>query len=271
MYPLGVPLPTPTAEQLARSFPVVSEGRSLACLGVEEGPSGPALVFELTVTEDGEVMEIRQQPVALEGLGSADPEALAARVRERIGLERYAFASPSLLLARPFERVAARDERPVEAQRWDVYDQLAKQAHDTGFEARFDRIYVWPEAPRTLYYLFLIDGVVGGSGFEVFLGQAQMDEILGALDALEAAGCPRLLERLRQGLGLAWSEGAEFVAQADEDWIDDEALPVPEGEGRPWSRIDSHEEGGSYWLLRHELGPRRVAYFNAHRDEIVAR
>ena len=58
--------------------------------------------------------------------------------------------------------------------------------------------------------------------------------------------------------------------QTDEDWIERESLPVPQGQERPWARIDGHEEGRTYWLVQHELAPKRLAYYLAHQAEIVA-
>lgn len=255
---------------MAQAFPVVTASRTLVCLDLEASEHGPSLLFELSVHENGEVIHSMQQPVAIRGLGTEDPHELARRVRERILLPRFEFATPFLLLARPYAPVPRPLGVEVDEAIFRVYDALSEQAHDTGFDARFDRLDVWPAAPRTLYYLVTAEAL-GGNGLESFLGQAPFEEILGVRDALEAAGCTALTERLRQGLSLAWSEGAEFTMQTDEDWIESEGLPVPDGDERPWERIDGHEEGRTYWLVGHELRPKRLAYYLAHEAEIVGK
>jgi hypothetical protein len=41
-----------------------------------------------------------------------------------------------------------------------------------------------------------------------------------------------------------------------------------EGERRRRA-IDSHEEGGTWWLIDHELVPAAEAYLRAHREVLV--
>lgn len=252
---------------MAEAFPVVVGARTLTCLDIEPSEHGPSLLFELSVEENGEVIQSMQQPVAIAGLHTEDPHELARRVRERMDLPRFEFASPLQLVARPYAPVPRPSGLAADEAIFDVHDALSEQAHDTGFDARFDRLDLWPAAPRTLYFLVTAESL-GGNGFESFLGQAPFEEILGVRNALEAAGCTGLVERLRQGLSLAWEAGAEFTMQTDEDWIEQEGLPVPEGEERPWARIDGHEEGRTYYLVRHELAPKRLAYYLAHEAEI---
>lgn len=254
---------------MAQAFPVITASRTLVCLDLENSEHGPSLLFELSVHENGEVIQSMQQPVAVAGLGTEDPHELARRARERMELPRFEFATPLQLVARPYAPVPRPNGLAVDEAIFLVADALSEQAHDTSFDARFDRLDLWPAAPRTLYYLMSAEAL-GGNGLESFLGQAQFEEILGVRDALEAAGCTGLVERLRQGLCLAWSEGAEFTVQTDEDWIERESLPVPHGQERPWARIDGHQEGRTYWLVQHELAPKRLAYYLAHQAEIVA-
>lgn len=253
---------------MAEAFPVVLGSRTLTCHGIEASESGPSVLLELTVRENGEVVHAMQQAVSLLGLGTESPHELARRVMERMDLARFEFATPFQLVARPYAPVPRPTGLAPDEALFGVFDALSEQAHDTGFEARFERLGVWPEAPRTLYYLVTAEALAG-NGLEGFLGQAPLEEILGVRDALLAAGCARLSERLRQGLTLAWSEGAEFTVQVDEDWIEQEGLPAPPGNERPWARIDGHEEGRTYWLAQHELGPKRLAYYVAHQAEFL--
>jgi hypothetical protein len=260
----------PDPEQLASAFPVIVGARELACRGVEEGPDGPELVFDLSLRENGEVVHSIEMPVALRGLGTIDPALLAARARERLALPRFEHATPIHLVAPPFASVACAASLSDDEALRAVDIALDRQALDTGFELRLERVHLWPEAARTHYFLSVVEGSIAGNGLETFLGQALFDEIVGVRDALEASGCVRLLERLRQGITLAFSQGGELAMQTDEEWVAQEGLEVPDGPERPWARIDGHEEGRTYWLIEHEVRPRRLAYFAAHRAEIVA-
>jgi hypothetical protein len=57
--------------------------------------------------------------------------------------------------------------------------------------------------------------------------------------------------------------------QVDEDWVADNGLPLPAGRGRGWTRIDSRDEGGTWWLVEHELAPALAEYVRTHRAALV--
>jgi hypothetical protein len=121
----------------------------------------------------------------------------------------------------------------------------------------------------TVYFLWLVEAMVGGNGFESFLHHASARaDVTGVLRAFRDGGCERLEQRYREALDVAASEGAEFLMCVDEDWLRRERRRFPLD--APWKTIDSHDEGGSWWLLARELRPAFDRYIDTHRDELVA-
>jgi hypothetical protein len=76
---------------------------------------------------------------------------------------------------------------------------------------------------------------------------------------------------MRQGIAVSAEEGgAEFLVEIDDEWIADNGRPLPDGEGRAWSRIDTNEPDGTWWLVDHELAPALASYVHTHLAELVA-
>ena len=173
---------------------------------------------------------------------------------------------PSDLFAEPcpYEPVgpfAASDRRLyLDAVRWAVREQAQRR----GFAARFDLRRFWSPPARAVYFADLLDAMVGGNGLEGFLHQAPVEDVMGGLEALVALGCARLCQRYREGLTVAAREGGEFVYSVDERWLARERAPTAPAGARPWWVIDSWDEGGSYWLLKHELAPSLDAFVERH-------
>jgi hypothetical protein len=95
---------------------------------------------------------------------------------------------------------------------------------------------------------------------------------MGEIDAGDRIGAPRLARRYREALGLADDGDAERLQCVSLDWLEAEALDRPEaGDGvSRWRAIDSHDEGGTFWLIDHELRPAASAYIRAHGAVLLA-
>ncbi len=127
----------------------------------------------------------------------------------------------------------------------------------------------WPAEARTVYFAAALYAMAGGNGLEVYLQQNDAEEVISALEALDALGCEQLSRRYREGLALAAEEGSSVLSCIDEVWLETESLPPPEG---GWPAIDSHVEGeGTYWLIHHELVPRAESFLCAHAAARLAR
>lgn len=257
------------------AFPVIYSASGgtlrLSCLGADSPAAEPTLVFEVEVLDDsGEIRESCRQAVALRWLEARDGDELARRALDRlrgVGSVEYVIF-PAHLLAPPYRPLDARDIADADA--YAIYDRLAAQAH-VDFAERFARLDVWPAAARTLYFLVIAHSQLGGKGFEVYLAQAPYEEILGVLDALDTGGVERLAERMRQGIAVCAEEGgAEFLDEVDDDWLESTCRSIPQGEDRVWGHIDSHDEGGTWWLVREELAPAMERYASEHRAELTA-
>lgn len=258
------------ARAIHEAMPLTVGEASLVCRGMETLDGAVSLVLAVEVRRDGVLDSMTEQSIPVATLDVASPAELVERALERLAaIDEYP-PTPSQLLAPPFRSLDARALEDADA--WTVYDRLVEQAHGAGFDLRFDRLATWPDAPRRLYYLVLAQGQLGGRGLEVFLAQAPFEEVTGILDALDAAGCPRLAERLRQGITLCGAEGgSELELMVDPEWFEEVGLPVPEGEGRAWSRLDSWDPGGTWWLVREELEPAIAQYLEAHRGALTGR
>jgi len=258
------------ARAIAAALPLTRGERTLICSGVEGEGRRVALELELQVMEDGDLVGTMGQTVLLESLEADDAEELLARASERLeALSPDAWVpTPAQLLAPPFRPLPAAAIATADAHA--IYDRLQLQAHAAGHESRFDRLDVWPIEARTIYFLVVAEGRLGSHGLGPFLSQAPLEEVVGVMDALEEARCDRLARLLRQGLTLVGSTGgAELLLQIDDDWIDDEGLPMPDGTS--WSSIDSRDEGGTGWLVREELAPAIARYVDAHRAALAVR
>lgn len=253
---------------LAAHFPVVEGSATLSSLGLIDVPEGPRACLQIEVRDDGEVIWLIEQEIELAGVDLIEIAAWAERARERLlGREAMdACVMPTALIVPPF-RPLPPPPSELEAQAFAIAEGLRAQALAGGSSARSSRLEAWPIEPRTAYFLALGHMVLGGDGIEVFLKQQDLQDIAGVLDALEDVSCEQLALRLRQGLTQCRADGeAKFLAQVDDDWIEDNGRPVPDGDDLVWPRLDSHEPGGARWLVQHELHPAFCAYVAAHRD-----
>jgi hypothetical protein len=231
--------------------------------------------MRLTMKDGAEIVWEAEQELDLEGIAPAEIAAWGERARERLaGLEDVDTCTmPAALVVPPFRPLDAAVVGPADGEMLvgAVTDALREQALAGGFESRFDRLAVWPAAPRTIYFLDLANAMLGGNGFEVYLAQQCFEDVLGVLEALEDAGCERLALRMRQGIALSAEEGgSEFLVEVDDGWLEDNGRPLPAGEGRAWERIDSLEEGGTWWLVKHELQPAIERYVREHLGAVAA-
>jgi hypothetical protein len=260
---------------LAAAFPVARDGATLASAGLVVGPEGTRASMRLTVKDGAEVVWEVEQELELDGVEPSEIAAWGERARERmVGLaEVHGCTTPAALVVPPFRPLEAAALGPADGEDlvWMVTDALREQALAGGFEHRFDRLAVWPEVPRTIYFLNLAHAMLGGNGLEVYLSQQCFEDVLGVLEALEEVGCEGLALRMRQGIALSAEEGgAEFLMEVDEEWLEENGRPLPKGEGRAWQRIDSHEPGGTWRLVDDELRPALERYVREHVGALVA-
>lgn len=260
------------AAALAAAFPLHGRDGTLEHLELAVGPEGPRASFRLTAREGEEVVWSVEQSLDLAGIEPSELATWAERARERLAELSLADAwtTPTALFVPPFRPLDAAVVGAAEDLVPAITDALREQALASGFEARFERLATWPAIPRTIYFLDLAYAMLGGNGFEVYLAQQCFEDVQGVLDALEEAGCERMALRMRQGIALAAEEGgSEFLVEVDEDWLEDHGEPLPDGEGRAWERIDSHEPGGTWWLVEHELQPALERYVREHLGVVV--
>lgn len=164
-----------------------------------------------------------------------------------------------------FERVAI-DAGDEAEQVWKVRAAIHARALDGGAMVDVDAIADWPDAPRTVFFVDLVDAVVSAKGLETFFHQANALEIREGLRALEAVGALGFAARYRAGLKLAVDCDTELAAAFDAAWLAETALD----DAAAWDELDSFQEGGSYWLLEHELRPKLAAFVDAHLADLVA-
>lgn len=232
------------------------------------GEAGDTVTIRLVVFEGDAVCDVKEQELSWAALELADRGELEARVRHRLARADPRALMPSELLRRP---CPYRPVGPFDAptpRHWvqAVVNAIREQAHARGFDARFECLEDWPAEAAHAYYLWHAEAMLGGNGLESFLLQAPLEEVIGVLAALEAAGCQRFTARAREGLRLAIAEGAsEFQLQADDDWLDEHR----DGERGTWSTIDHWREGGTYWLIEHELRPALAEFVRARRELLL--
>lgn len=190
--------------------------------------------------EDGSLRDVKEQEVYLPA--TLEAERAIAEARSRLAEDDFqAFdCLPHELFAErhPFVRVALPGpDAPHFAQA--IAIPIHEQAWEPEFANRFARIRHWPVAARTLYFMWEASSSFGSSGIGAFLSQARPREVVAMMDALDEAGLTRLASLYRR------------------------AVDVVEGGGDPSSEIDGHHEGGTYWLLQHELEPAFDVYARA--------
>lgn len=143
---------------------------------------------------------------------------------------------------------------------------IAAHAQRT-YEPRWDdaMIRALPESARVLEAVHMIDSMVGGNGFEVFLAQARGAVVRQAREALEAIGAEKLAALMGAGIGLAAAQGAEFMNERAKKWLE----KFEDRAAADWSEIDGHAVDRSYALLASELRPCALRYAEAHRAALV--
>lgn len=152
---------------------------------------------------------------------------------------------------------------------WDLRDHISRLSRQRGFAERFAELATWPAAPRHLYFLHVGGNMLAGSGVLVYLEQALYPDIRGLHDALVAVGAPRLQQLLEAGIEETLDTNAEYnhyrrgPLKSDFRWLRSVAREPPSD-----VEIDTHEEGGTYWLIPNELEPALRRYVSAHRDEL---
>ncbi|MEZ4452970.1 MAG: hypothetical protein R3B09_26155 [Nannocystaceae bacterium] len=124
-----------------------------------------------------------------------------------------------------------------------------------------------PEPVGVLAAVHEIQAMVGGGGFEVWLGQARGAEIRRAYHALGVVGATRLAALMAAGIVLAAHQGAEFTREPDRTWW----RAIQARRPRTWSEIDGHAPDRTYALLESELQPLAQRYAERHRDALITR
>ncbi|MGZ3455948.1 MAG: DMP19 family protein [Polyangiales bacterium] len=204
----------------------------------------PIDVLEIGATSD----QYRDQFLSYPWLGRLFPERPAKAPPYVRAPERAVTRSGALDLDALFAWVYAHAQRTYDDPRWD--DAM---------------IRALPEPVRVLEGLHLIDSMVGGNGFEVFLAQARGAVVRQTYAALEAAGAEQLRELMAAGIGLAAQSGAEFMQERAKKWLE----PFEDLAADDWSEIDGHEPDRSYALLGSELRPSALRFAERHRDALV--
>ncbi|MBL8677924.1 MAG: hypothetical protein JNK05_02065 [Myxococcales bacterium] len=122
-----------------------------------------------------------------------------------------------------------------------------------------------PPAARALEGAQMIDAMVGGNGFEVFLASQRSAVILHCYESLSAIGAKQLSALMRRGVGLAARQGAEFTTERNQGWL----RPFRADAAEQWSDVDGHDPGRSYALMTSELVPCANAFAERNRDDLV--
>ncbi len=235
------------------------------------------LRVRMILIEAGSVVEVKEQELTTAALATDDPATLEARARRRLEavgrLDPHSLAGwmpwDLLRAPTPFRPVGPFDEPDARLWHCAVLSAINSQAHEGGFEARFETLSDWRAEAVTTYFLWLAEATLGGNGLVTFLLQADVAEVMGVLEALEAAECQGLARRYREALGYTRTTGAaDFMVFIDEEWLDARSVPFDPASPRP--SIDHWREGGTYWFVKHELRPALVAYVQRHRAVLVA-
>lgn len=250
------------------SFPIERPDARLELVRLHRAPEQVVVILRLVILEepDSVARTIKEQELVYPTpFGDDELRAMAERARRHFDtLDELDLLMPSDLVRAPTPY------RPVgRGAGVDLADAIRAQAHEGGFEARFERMGDWPVAPRTVYFLDLALAMIGGGGCEVFLGQNDVEEVIGVLEAADEAGCSRFAEVYRRALGLAARRGSgEFLAFVDEDWLEGELIEPDDDLG--WRDLDHHDDGGTWSLLETEVRPALARYLAAHHATLVA-
>jgi len=257
-------------------FPVSTDTARCEVTEARREEGGVFVTYRFVTFEYGEVRDVKEQEVGHRPLDEDSVRVIANTVRARLSDQAtdLAVAMPYDLVRplRPYQRVRV-PSRPGQPEPWrwrqDLLDAIHAQAHADGFEERFEHLDDWANAPRTVYFLWLGVAMLGGNGCEVFLGQNDVEEVVGVLKALDEAGCERFAALYRTALFIARRErSSEFLLCVDDDWLDAQ-VAEPADPNASWHEIDSHAPGGTYALLESEVKPALSRYIEQHRDLLV--
>lgn len=251
---------------LASLFPVITARGRLRILEVRSDGEELRALVRLEVLDADQVTSAMEQEVSLGASSGDDLASTAARVRQRLTTDPLEGNFPSHFTrpSTPFQRIPKSPSSDDDTILWQLRDQVRTQAHALGFEDRFEVMSDWPQEACTLYFLDLADAMLGGNGLEVFLDQACAEEVVGVLSALDAAGCTTLVQLYREGLSIIAKRG-RALDDLDEQWLSREKRKPRARAWRSWQALDSHEEGGTYALLKSELTPKLAAFVAHHR------
>lgn len=144
-----------------------------------------------------------------------------------------------------------------------IYQQTRRSYDDEAWDEAM--IAALPEPVRVLASIHTIHAMVGGGGFEVWLGQALGAEIRRGYHALGVIGATRLVALMARGIALAAHQGAEFVHNGDRGWW----RAIQARRPRDWREIDGHEPDRTYALLESEMVPLGQKYAEAHRGALM--
>ncbi len=170
--------------------------------------------------------------------------------------------------APPFERAprsAVLRGDAIELQA--LWDWIGRFARRTYVDRRWDdaMIAALPAPVRALDGAQMIYALVGGNGFETFLGSQRSSVIVQCYESLVAIGARATSAAMARGIGLAAKQGAEFLAERSVAWT-----RTFRGEAAAqWSEVDGHDPNKSYALMDAELSPCALAFAERHRDVLV--
>ncbi len=136
----------------------------------------------------------------------------------------------------------------------------------TFVDLRWDdaRLKAMPVEVRALDGVAMINAMVGGNGFEVFLAQTRGATIRHCFDALKTVGATQLRALMAEGIALAARQGAEFMNERNTNWVD-----AFDRGATSWVEIDGREPDRTYALIESELMPRASEYANRHQRVLV--
>ena len=130
-----------------------------------------------------------------------------------------------------------------------------------------------PPVPRTLWYVFSMEGAVHNGGASSYLSQTSWFEIHRAYQALTEVGANKFADLIRRGVPVAVDEFPAF-RNRDDRYRGEKTSRWRAGFRRDpklssTSELDGHEKNQSFFLIDHELRPRIQAYVERHQDVLI--
>jgi hypothetical protein len=121
-----------------------------------------------------------------------------------------------------------------------------------------------PPEVRALDGVAMINAMVGGNGFEVFLAQARGATVRHCFAALKTVGATQLHGLMAEGIALAARQGAEFMNERNTRWVD-----AFDRGATSWDAIDGWDPDRTYALIESELMPKASEYADRHQRVLV--